>query len=169
MKKKSPTIHPPMFNSDHSILSSFSFSFQNVHKNRKYTHALLESASSSCDVLFIQEAHFGFIRNTVSAISESGDPIFGPVHHASWECLHKQAIYENSLMCVYINKRIFHNFTLHTDPHMIPHENILTFTLTRIIDNSSALLVCVYNRPSSNNSAIHCLISVVDGSAQSQK
>ncbi len=158
MKKNLPTIHPPMFNSNHNILSSFSSSFQNVHKNRKYTHALLESASSSCDILFIQEAHFGFIHNTISTASESGDPILGPVHHVAWECLHKQTVYENSLICVYINKCILHNFTLHTDPHMIPHEDILTFTLTCIIDNSSALLVCIYNRPSSNNSAIHHLI-----------
>jgi len=86
-----------------------------------------------------------YISNTVSVVSESGDPIFGPVDHAAWECLHKQIIYENSLVCVYIiNKCILHNFTLHTDLHMIPHENILTFMLTCIIDNSSALLVCLH-------------------------
>lgn len=44
------------------------------------------------------------------------------------------------------------------DPHDVPHKDVLTLTVTRLLDGCSAAMTCIYNQPGTGNSAVHTLI-----------
>ena len=87
-----------------NITPSFKFAFQNVHKSQTHTHALLDSLQNGINILFIQEAHFGLIRKTVSTTHEQGNDVTGPIIHHAWKCIDKYQYFPNTQVAIYINK-----------------------------------------------------------------
>ena len=140
-----------------NITTSLKFAFQNVHKSRTHTHALLDSLQSGIDILFIQEAHFGLVRKTVSTTSELGDDVVGPVIHHAWKCIDKHQYFPTTQVVIYVNKRITNNHEIFMDPFLIPDANVLTIDIACNKSERKASFVCVYNPPRTNNSAIKAL------------
>ncbi len=147
--------------SSHDSLVSLRFLFQNVHKSCSRTHNLLESYLDSMDVVFIQEALFSHIRQTISTTDETGDEVFGPVHHAAWECVNSSAHFPTTQSCVYVNRRILTNHYISFDPSEGLDPNLLIIRLTRVSDGSTATMVCVYNPPATNNASVKALLSLL--------
>ena len=143
------------------FLAKFKFSFQNIHKSVKHLHSLLDSLQTSTDLLFVQEVPFYKIRNIASLDSEDGLPIHGTSHHPAWTCVSKFSSFPSSQVAIFVNRRILQEFAIFMDPLSFPNPNIIDLRLTRIVDNTSATVVCLYNPPSSKNSAIYDLVRAI--------
>jgi hypothetical protein len=127
------------------ITSTFKFVFQNVHKSRTHTHALLDSLQSGIDILFVQEASFKIVRKTVSTTCESSDDVVGPVIHHAWRCIDKHQSFPTTQVSIYINKRITHTHETFMDPFRIPDPNTLVVDITQLADSSTTSFICIYN------------------------
>jgi len=143
------------------FVSELKFAFQNIRKTRLQLHSLLETLQASTDLLFIQELPIYKVRNLASATSEEGDPLISSASHPQWVCVDKRSVYPESQVAIYVNKRILPTFSLFMDPFEVPSPNVLTLRLTRNTDQSSAMFVCLYNRPTTRNEAVNTLISTL--------
>ena len=135
------------------------FKFQNIHKNTRYLHSLLETLQSDTDLLFLQEVPFYHIRNIASLHSEDGEPLNGTVHHPAWMCASKFSDFPSTQVAIFVNRRILGEYTVFTDPFSVPNPNVLELKLTKLSDNASATFFCVYNPPKSQNVAVHDLMA----------
>ena len=143
------------------FVSELKFAFQNIRKTRLQLHSLLETLQASTDLLFIQELPIYKVRNLASATSEEGDPLISSASHPQWVCVDKRSVYPESQVAIYVNKRILPTFSLFMDPFEVLSPNVLTLRLTRNTDQSSAMFVCLYNRPTTRNEAVNTLISTL--------
>jgi len=143
----------------YNFIANLRFAFQNIHKNRRYLHSLLETLQSTTDLLFVQEAPYYTIRNIASMIDEHGEPIQGTTSHPSWACVSKFTTFQSTQVAIFVNKRILPEYSLFTDPLQIPDPNVLTLTVTRNSDQSRATFVCVYNPPKTRDAAVQSLLT----------
>lgn len=135
------------------------FKFQNIHKNTRYLHSLLETLQLDTDLLFLQEVPFYHIQNITSLHSEDGEPLNGTTHHPAWMCASKFPNFPNTQVAIFVNRHILGEYAVFTDPFSVPNPNVLELKLTKLSDNASTTFFCLYNPPKSRNSAIHDLMT----------
>ena len=131
---------------------------QNVHKNGKTVHNLLEQYANGTDILFIQEAPFCLIRKTISTTSEEGDDVVGPPIHAAWQVVNCFDRHLKTQVCSYVNRRTLSKFQLSLDAAINTEPNALFFTLSSCLGGHSASFANIYNPPRTADGTVKALL-----------
>ncbi|PFH44998.1 hypothetical protein AMATHDRAFT_10245 [Amanita thiersii Skay4041] len=134
---------------------------QNVAKNIKHLHGLLDSLANTTDILMVQETPFYLVKHAPSFLPD-GKPVYGSVVHPAWTCAHSFNIYQDtSQVATFVNNRLLTNHSLFVDTDSFRHHNILVTKITNNITEKTSTIINVYNNPykGPKNDAVKCLIN----------
>jgi hypothetical protein len=109
---------------------------QNVHKNRRWTHNILESQQHESNIILLQELPFYMIKRlpTLNTKHPLGIPVHGTNSHPQWALIQPH----QSNISAYINKWLLKQYSIMVDLATTWDKNILILILTPILDTPSS-------------------------------